>query len=152
MKQTNAKLSSNGIKPTYQRMRILKFLHQNRTHPTADTIYRELLKDIPTISRTTVYNTLKKLNDRGMVAMLTITGNEARFDSETAPHHHFLCEKCGAIIDIDVRCPLADKMSVGGHTIKEIHGYFKGVCSRCVASVVDAKKGESPHEGENTTQ
>ena len=51
-------LKENGIKPSYQRMKIYEFLLQNRIHPTVDTIYRALNKEIPTLSKTTVYNTL----------------------------------------------------------------------------------------------
>ncbi|MBN1621729.1 MAG: transcriptional repressor [Endomicrobiales bacterium] len=132
MESINNKLLSKNVRPTYQRMKILEYLEKNQNHPTVDMIYRYLLKEIPTISKTTVYNTLTMLFEKGLVSCLNITGTESRFDCYTGNHHHFLCEKCGNIIDLDVKCPIADKKKFQGHVIKELHGYFKGICKKCL--------------------
>lgn len=125
-------LADNGIRPTYQRLKILEYLAASEEHPTADMIYRGLVKHIPTMSKTTVYNTLKSFLDKGIVRPLMITGTEIRFDCLGDPHHHLLCEKCNRIMDIDISCPHAHKGTLAGHKIKELHGYFKGVCSDCL--------------------
>jgi Fe2+ or Zn2+ uptake regulation protein len=128
-------LKEKGIKPTYQRLKILDYMSQNiRNHPTVDMIYAELAKEIPTISMTTVYNTLSTFIEKGLVCGVTITGTEVRYDFNTESHHHFLCKKCGQIKDIDIPCSLAAKKGelVDGHRLEEIHGYFKGTCRDCL--------------------
>jgi len=142
LKQLKKLLGEKGIKPTYQRLKILEYMSKNmKNHPTVEMIHEELLKDIPTISLTTVYNTLNTLLEKGLVYSVTITGTETRYDLDTSPHHHFLCKKCGKIIDMDIRCAFAEgeKKTVRGNKIEEVHGYFKGICKDCSKS----KKGKA---------
>jgi len=128
-------LLSKGIKPTFQRLKILEYMSENtKNHPTVEAIFEQLSKDIPTMSLTTVYNTLNTFLEKGLVSAVTITGTEARFDLITSSHHHFLCKECGKIIDINVECPFAmGEKSVSGHRIEEVCGYFKGFCQDCQA-------------------
>jgi len=128
-------LLDEGIKPTYQRLKILEYMSDNKkNHPTVENIYEKLSKDIPTMSLTTVYNTMNTLLKKGLVSAVTITGTEARFDFNTGSHHHFLCKECGKIMDINIECPFSmGEKSVSGHRIDEVHGYFKGVCADCLA-------------------
>lgn len=131
-------LESKSIKPTYQRLRILEYMNENiKNHPTVEMVYEELLKNIPTISLTTVYNTLNALLEKGLVSAVTITGTEIRYDFNTSSHHHFLCKECGRIMDIDVKCPFANGKGkyVCGHRVDEVHGYFKGICQDCSKSI-----------------
>ena len=132
MESIKKKLQANKIKPTYIRLKILNYLEKNKIHPTAEGIYKALEKEIPTISRTSVYNTLNVFYEKGIVTPLFITGLEARFDINISPHHHFLCEKCGRIIDLDIECDYFKKGNVKGHRIIELHGYFKGTCRECL--------------------
>ena len=125
-------LQAKEIKPTYIRLKILDYLEKKKVHPTAEAIYKALVKEIPTISRTSVYNTLNVFYEKRLVTPLFITGLEARFDNNVFPHHHFLCEKCGKIIDIDIECNYFNKGNVRGHRINEFHGYFKGLCRECL--------------------
>lgn len=134
MKRLKSMLKEKGIKPTYQRLKILEYMSKNKNnHPAVETVYQELLKNNPTLSLTTVYNTLNAFLEKGLVYGVTITGTEIRYDFNTDPHHHFLCKKCGQIIDVDVKCSYAEgkKKAVYGHRIEEIHGYFKGICKDC---------------------
>ena len=125
-------LKDSGIKPTYQRIKILEFLDKNEIHPTVDMIYIELFKKVPTLSKTTVYNTLDVLRKHDLVNALTISESELRFEYARRPHHHFMCRKCGSIFDIDVGCVYQNTMSIEEHKIEEIQGYFKGVCKNCL--------------------
>ena len=65
MKSTQQYLSVHGIKPSVQRIAIMEYLFKHHTHPTVDEIYTELLPQIPTLSKTTVYNTLKLFVQQG---------------------------------------------------------------------------------------
>lgn len=130
-------LRDNGLKVTPQRLEILRYLDTHHTHPTVDRIYSELKIDNPSLSKTTVYNTLQHLGEHGLVHTLTISGSESRFDGNINQHHHFLCKECGNIIDIDFECPNIERVEKGGHRVDEIHGYFKGLCADCLANIND---------------
>ena len=125
-------LKENSIKITPQRLEILKYLDENRTHPTVDEIYSELKEKNPSLSKTTVYNSVDILRGHGLIQSLTISGSELRYDFKHGMHHHFLCKKCGNIIDIDIECPNIGKMLESGHKVEEVHGYFKGTCKKCL--------------------
>ena len=125
-------LKEKNLKVTPQRLEILKYLDEHRTHPTVDEIYKKLKKNNPSLSKTTVYNSVEVLDENGLIQSITITGNEVRYDFEQRMHHHFLCKKCREIIDIDVSCPNLHSMLKCGHQVDEVHGYFKGTCSKCL--------------------
>jgi len=129
-------LKEKDLKATPQRLEILKYLDEHRTHPTVDEIYKKLKKNNPSLSKTTVYNSVEALDENGVIQSITITGNEIRYDFKKEMHHHFLCKKCGEIIDIDITCPNLGKILECGHQVDEVHGYFKGTCSKCL------KKGD----------
>ena len=125
-------LKENSIKVTPQRLEILKYLDENRTHPTVDEIYSELKEKNPSLSKTTIYNSLETLKEHAIIQSLTISGTELRYDFENKIHHHFLCKICGNIIDINIKCPNLEKILKGGHKVEEVHGYFKGNCKKCM--------------------
>ncbi|MBN1823424.1 MAG: transcriptional repressor [Endomicrobiales bacterium] len=132
MQSAKEVLKAKGIRPTFQRLKILEFIRDCKEHPTVDDIYRKLIKGIPTISKTTVYNTAKTLVESGAINQVNVTGTETRFDfAGEPPHHHLVCDKCGRIIDIAIDCPYLSRREMEGHLIIEKHGYFRGICSDC---------------------
>lgn len=60
-------LKTKNIGLSYQRLKVLEYLIQNRCHPTVEQIYFDLCKEIPTLSKTTIYNTLRVLEEAGLV-------------------------------------------------------------------------------------
>lgn len=126
-------LKSHNIKPSYQRMKIFEYLLNNPTHPTVDEIYQVLIKDIPTLSKTTVYNTLNLFVKEKITLLITIEENETRYDACTDIHGHFKCESCGNVYDF--------KTDVSELTIKDLDKfkisqqdiYFKGICKHCIS-------------------
>lgn len=110
----------------------MAYLDEHRVHPTVDKIYADLVKEMPTLSKTTVYNTLKSLAEAGLIANLTISGHEARFDYNVDPHAHFMCKKCGRVIDIERKRIRRRKKEVQGNKVEEIHVYYKGICKKCL--------------------
>ncbi len=126
-------LISYHIKPSVQRMAIMDYLLSHKTHPSVDEIYMALCGEIPTLSKTTVYNTLRLFVEHGAASMLTIDERSACFDSERPAHAHFLCRKCGQIYDLpygesDAPMNLA---SLKGFKVDEVHQYYKGICPHC---------------------
>ena len=69
-------LKKHDIKPSFQRMRIFEYLLMHPVHPTVDEIYKSLVTEIPTLSKTTVYNTLDLFIEKRIVQMITIEENE----------------------------------------------------------------------------
>lgn len=84
-------LEKHGIKPSLQRIAIAEYLMENRTHPTADEIYNALSVSVPTLSKTTVYNTLRLFAEQNAVLSLVIDEKNVRFDIDTSCHAHFQC-------------------------------------------------------------
>lgn len=127
------RLTTFGIKPSVQRLAIMEYLMTHRTHPTADEVYSALCDSIPTLSKTTVYNTLKLFVDQQAALMLTIDEKNVHFDGDTSLHSHFLCRKCGRVHDLPYsgKKSEARTLNIGGHSVEEIHHYYKGICSEC---------------------
>jgi Fe2+ or Zn2+ uptake regulation protein len=129
--QIKTLLENRGIKPSLHRLKILDYLVRNRTHPTVDTIYRDIHNEIPTLSKTTIYNTLKTLVENDIVLAITIEDNEVRFDACTDNHAHFKCVSCNELYDVDLDSDIYQIKSIEGHRIIQTHVYFRGICSRC---------------------
>jgi Fur family peroxide stress response transcriptional regulator len=87
---------------TRQREAILKVLRKTRAHPTADQIYDEVRKDIPQISKGTVYRNLQVLEEDGVITELHLNGTLSRYETKQESHYHFRCERCGRVNDIDM--------------------------------------------------
>jgi Fe2+ or Zn2+ uptake regulation protein len=124
-------LKEDSIKITPQRLAILKYLDNHRSHPTVEEIFSELKQKNPSLSKTTVYNSVEILRKHGLIQSVSISISETRYDFKNKMHHHFLCKNCGKIMDIDIECPNIDKVIKEGYKIEEVHGYFKGLCKEC---------------------
>ena len=110
----------------------MELLEGNRTHPSAEDIYHEVLKKYPQISFATIYNTLSKLAEAGEIQELDIDPNKKRFDPCLSHHLHFYCRVCGKIYDVedDLTFPKAIQ-TISGHKIEAIQINLKGVCDAC---------------------
>lgn len=130
-------LIAHNIKPSVQRIAIMEYILTHRTHPSADEVYTKLSTVMPTLSKTTVYNTLKLFAENGAALLLTIDEKNVCFDGDTSPHSHFLCKKCGKIYDLPLMSPERKVMEtdVEGHLITQLHYYYKGVCKNCLTDL-----------------
>jgi Fur family peroxide stress response transcriptional regulator len=132
MKPQVERLKKIGMKVTPQRLAILEMIKGDRTHPSAEKIYNEILKKYPGMSFATVYSTLSKLAEAGEIQELDIDPNKKRFDPYTSLHYHFYCKACGKVYDVDYDISLAPNIKkIGGHQIEAIQLNFKGVCKKC---------------------
>ena len=126
-------LLSFNVKPSVQRMAIMDYLLTHRTHPSIDEIYSALCDEIPTLSKTTVYNTLKLFVEHGAAQMLTIDEKNACYDADITLHAHFLCKKCNKIFDFPA--PAEDmqvaQMKDKGFQLEDVHYYYRGICPQC---------------------
>jgi Fe2+ or Zn2+ uptake regulation protein len=131
IKNIGEHLRIHGIKPSYQRLKVYEYLVTYHNHPTVDMIYRELVPSIPTLSKTTVYNTLDLFIEKKIAALIVIEENETRYDADTSIHGHFKCRKCSGLYDLaidlsTIKIPMLDE-----HQVAEYHFYFKGICKNC---------------------
>ncbi|MCM8767745.1 MAG: transcriptional repressor [Candidatus Omnitrophica bacterium] len=124
-------LKMKNIKPSIQRVEILEYLINNRTHPSVDEIYSYLVTKIPTLSKTTVYNTLKLLCKKKILSEILIEENQVRFDFFEKQHMHFKCKKCKKIYDIYKESAVLKSKEIDGHNIEEYHIYLFGLCKEC---------------------
>jgi Fe2+ or Zn2+ uptake regulation protein len=137
MEKLVQQFARHDLRPSPQRMAILKYLMDHRTHPTAETIYTALAPTYPTLSRTTVYQTLATFYAIGLVQKIGIEDGEMRFDADTSHHGHFKCLKCGEVFDFfypeDHPFPQMDR----SFEIQEQHLYYKGRCPACKSTAPD---------------
>ena len=135
MKQTEAyqRLMEKGIRPSLQRIAIMDWLINHPTHPTIEDVYKGLAESIPTLSKTTVYNTLRMLSEHNAAQMITIDEHRVCYDGNINSHVHFYCKKCGKIIDLfDEKAPeLKGEKVINGNIVHEEQLYYKGICAEC---------------------
>lgn len=99
------------------------------------------VQKMPTLSRTTVYNTLRLLSEHNAARMITIDEHRVCYDGNTTPHVHFYCKKCGHVTDFfDEPAPIVGKnMMIDGNAVDEMQLYYKGICSCCLSGQQDNK-------------
>ncbi len=125
---------SLGIKLTPQRLAILEFLEGNKEHPSAEDIYKAIKIRFPSMSFATVYNTLEVLLSKGIVKEILIDGSKRRFDPDVSPHHHFICKKCGKIIDVKCKYDIYLPEELKDCEIEDYQLVFYGYCKDCKKS------------------
>lgn len=125
-----------ALRPTVQRHAVLEFLAQHRVHATAEEIFRAVNRKDPRASRATVYNNLKSLTGAGLVREVVSEGKAARFDANLHRHHHFVCERCGGVEDIEwFDLPSAvPSETLGGRQVRSFDLVLRGVCESCGSS------------------
>ena len=122
-----------ALRPTAQRYAVLEFLAVQPVHATAEQIFHAINRCDPRASRATVYNNLRALAKAGLVRELVSEGKAARFDANLHPHHHFICENCGAVEDIawfDLPAA-AGRQALGKRDVRRYEIVFRGHCGRC---------------------
>lgn len=129
---TMEKYKDIGLKLTPQRLAILDYLEGNKDHPSAEDIYKAISERFPTMSFSTVYNTLETLKQKGLLWELTVDADKKRFDPNTDQHNHMICIKCKRIVDIHAKYERAvDDNEKRGFEIVGYHVEFYGICPKC---------------------
>lgn len=119
---------------TAQRRLVFGELAARIDHPSADQIYDALLEKDSGLSRTTVYRTLEILGQMGLIKRVPTPAACARFDAETAHHHHFVCTVCDRVFDVPaVASPVPDSPMIlpDGFLAAEITTTITGRCKQC---------------------
>lgn len=124
-------LVRHGVRPSTQRIRIFEFLAASKSHPTADDVFQALVPEIPSLSKTTVYNTLSLLVQVNLARQLSIQDGEARYDGDISVHGHFRCVRCGAVSDFPVDVKQISVQGLDGCVVQTKDVFFQGICSHC---------------------
>jgi Fur family peroxide stress response transcriptional regulator len=125
-------LDRAGLRCTPQRYAVMAFLMESNQHPTAAEIFEAVNRVDPRSSRATTYNNLRDLVRAGLVREVAVEGRAARFDAKGIEHHHFICDRCGNVEDVewyDVPRPASE--SLGKRIVRECEVIFRGLCTKC---------------------
>jgi Fur family peroxide stress response transcriptional regulator len=123
-----------GIKLTHQRLEIFRELAATEAHPDAETLFRAVQQRVPTVSLDTVYRTLWRLHDLGLVTTLGGRRDNVRFDANLDKHHHYVCVRCGLVRDFEstdldgLRVPKSIKQ-LG--SVVDARVEVRGLCATC---------------------
>lgn len=118
---------------TAQKSFIFGYLKSVKTHPTAETVYKEVKKVLPNISQGTVYRVLNNFKKKGECQTIE-TKDNIHFDGDISDHAHFICEKCGNVYDVMNECAGCNILRNRKLKVGEINKYkinFYGICTKC---------------------
>jgi Fur family transcriptional regulator, peroxide stress response regulator len=125
-------LEDGGLRCTPQRYAVMAFLMDHAHHPTAAEIFRGVNRADPRSSRATTYNNLRDLVEAGLVREVAVEGRAARFDAKGVRHHHFICDRCGKVEDMNwYAVPRPRSGSLGKRMLRECELIFRGLCAKC---------------------
>lgn len=136
MKSSSGNLSNElkkrGIRPSYQRIKVLEHLMHNQCHPTVDQIFNGIKSNISALSKSTIYNTLNLFIKTNLVRVINIEDNETRYDIIIKNHGHFKCDSCGHIYDFSINIDELITEELNNFIINDKNVYFKGICPKCL--------------------
>ncbi len=126
------KMQSKGLRITPQRFAVYANLLSRLDHPTVEEILSEVNRELPISSKATIYSALTVLREVGLVKEVLLEEGVTRYDANVKPHHHFCCQNCGTIIDIEWETfsnLQLDKLPSGLHS-ESYEVIVKGKCDR----------------------
>lgn len=124
------RFSSADIRLTPQRISVYRYLLENKIHPTVETVYSALKIENPSLSKTTIYNTVDTLTKAGLVRVVRTKEGEVRLDGFTDRHGHFYCTQCENVYDFSLEgCSVPDSLT--GFQMEEFDVRASGLCSSC---------------------
>jgi len=125
-------LEDAGLRCSAQRYAVMAFLMDHKGHPTASEIYEAVNRADPLSSRATTYNNLRDLVKAGLVREVAVEGRAGRFDLIGMRHHHFICDRCGNVEDMEwYDVPRPGSRSLGKRIVRGYELIFRGLCTKC---------------------
>ncbi len=114
-----------------QRELITEIIKGRKDHPTADMIYSTAREVEPNISLGTVYRNLKLLADEGVIITLETEDKRLHYDGDISRHSHFICSKCGKIVDLFKPAKAPNELVELGLTVTGEKCIYYGYCPKC---------------------
>ena len=123
------------VRQSKKRDAMLALLRRSKRHPSAEQLYQQLKSDYPDLSLATVYRNLGQLCQLGLVRRVGAVNGQERYDGEVCPHSHFICNRCGCVLDLP-------RLSPGGGCVEQLgvqYGFsaeswefiVRGLCQDC---------------------
>jgi Fe2+ or Zn2+ uptake regulation protein len=134
MSERVVRLHRAGLKATGPRMVILAALEQDHSHPTAEQLYERLRQEHPSLSLSTVYQTLDVFIRTDLCRRVSGPGDRLRVDGTPQDHDHAVCRLCGAIFDVDrdqVQFPIPPGYLSNGLMVTGIRFEYEVICQAC---------------------
>jgi Fur family peroxide stress response transcriptional regulator len=125
---------AHGLSVTHQRQVIYEALMNLKEHPSPEAIYERVRKQIPSISLGTVYKNIKTFVESGIVKEVSLHHGSTRIETNMHPHHHLVCVKCKAIVDLkdDAIEPVrARRRLPNGFRVHRYSVEIIGLCHEC---------------------
>lgn len=120
-------LERSGIRPSAQRVAIADYVLRTADHPSADQVWQRVKKSFPMVSRATVYNTLKLFVEHRLLQELTLAPGFVVYDPKVGPHHHFLDDESGAILDVPWEALAVDRVDqLEGFAVRDYSVVLRG--------------------------
>ena len=131
------RLRAAGLKATAPRLTILEALETDRRHPSAEMIFESLKDSSPSLSLSTVYQTLETFLQQGLVRRISGAGGKLRVDGTVQDHDHAICRGCGAVFDVDpqlITRPRPPASLPEGLQVKNLFVEYEVLCSECAST------------------
>lgn len=133
-----------GKRMTRQRRMIFGDLAARKDHPDVETLYAAVKAMAPKLSLHTVYRTIGLFENLGLVRRVAVWKGHIRYDADMQPHSHFLCETCGAVINVESpEIPWLGIACQAGRlgAIRSFELLLRGPCHTCLEKQVDEMNG-----------
>lgn len=143
--EEQALLKKAGLRVTPQRLAIMAYMRGSKAHPSPEMTYAALKPANPSLSLNTVYQTLRSLEEAGLVQRVGALENVYRYDADVSPHAHLVCVTCGRVDDTNGQiAPLLEDLLRKGSArtdwdVKALDASFFGLCPDC-------RKAEAPQD------
>ena len=131
----SSRLSERGYRLTPQRLMVVQAVEAADSHISAEEIYLQIRAIYPHMNISTVYRTLELLGELGLVTETDMGDGRVRYHSiGKGQHHHLVCQRCGATIDVEESILSPLWAEIGERYDFEVdmkHLAFFGICSKC---------------------
>ncbi len=143
------RLATGGLRVTPQRLLVLQVLEESDEHLDAEAIYARAQQRDPNVSLATVYRTLNKLKELGLVEQRYFARDHKREYYEVAgrrEHYHFTCLGCGRVIEVHTARIQQAKAEISrelGLVFTHACICFEGYCAECAAKRNNEEAGNA---------
>ncbi|MBO5214624.1 MAG: transcriptional repressor [Clostridia bacterium] len=110
---------------------IYETLAGTKTHPDAEWVYETAKRTCPSLGIATVYRNLKRLSEKGQIVAIETSNGSVHYDACVKEHAHFICEKCGKILDIDFPEVPFTEAENAGYEVHRGKVVLYGLCPHC---------------------
>ena len=124
-------ISQSSTRYSLSRQLILDVLKNCRDHPTADVVYSRVREVKKNVSLGTVYRNLKLISNENKVQTLETIDKKIHYDGDMSAHSHFICKKCGKIIDLNIKKHKPKELKDLGLYVEDEKCIYYGICNEC---------------------